>query len=77
MSVQYNTVPFIVIIVYNNKCHRITPHYSMSYSVVFVVDSYIQCRRPSGLVGNLHTAINSAEVVSSILTKVGFVFFLS
>ena len=33
--------------------------------------------RPSGLVGNLaHLLLNSAEVVSSILTKVGFVFFL-
>ena len=32
-------------------------------------------RHPSGLVGKLH--ICSTEVVSSILTKVGFVFFLS
>ena len=39
--------------------------------------SLMQCiaaRRPSGLVGNLQPA--SAEVMSSILTKVGFVFFL-
>ena len=35
-------------------------------------------RRPSGLVGNLHTCYctpASAEVVSSTLTKVGFVYF--
>ena len=40
-----------------------------------IEESSSHSRRPSGLVGNLHTA--SAEVVSSILTKVGFVFFLS
>ena len=41
-------------------------------SLIFFADAD---RRPSGLLGNLHTC--SAEVVvSSILTKVGFVFFL-
>ena len=37
---------------------------------------YRDKNRPSGLVVNLRTPA-SAEVVSSILTKVGFVFFLS
>ena len=36
------------------------------------------CSRPSGLlVGKPHTCYSSAEVVSSILTKVGFVSILS
>ena len=37
----------------------------------------LHARRPSGLVGKLHICYNSTEVVSSILTKVEFVFFLS
>ena len=36
---------------------------------------FAAARRPSGLVGKLHIA--STEAVSSNLTKVGFVFFLS
>ena len=35
ISVQYNRVQYhIVVIVYDNKCHRTIPQYNMTYSVV-------------------------------------------
>ena len=33
-TIQYSTIIVIIIIIYDNKCHRTMPQYNMSYSVV-------------------------------------------